>query len=211
MTRAGVTCVFDPRYNDERDKSGRNPRVWTIEAETEAVRCLEEIAEGRHPDDFTVQFLYREGDAKPFLWEEDYYRYLKESAESEGTVIPKLHRSDNVVPPAQTHGIEPPAVPLEYIPGMTLAEYKASKRPNIPSAIFRPQFDAISKFGDGGVFHGDISGSNILVSPSEVPVRAVLIDFGRAGLREEGELEEDWTDICRFHRDEMMFVSTLIN
>jgi len=32
-----------------------------------------------------------------------------------------------------------------------------------------------------------MSGSNILVTPSEAPTRAVLIDFGRAGVREDGE------------------------
>jgi hypothetical protein len=52
------------------------------------------------------------------------------------------------------------------------------------------------------VFHGDIGTTNILLSPSEAPARAILIDFEEAGTRESGESEEDWTSICEFYNDE---------
>ena len=83
-----------------------------------------------------------------------------------------------------------------------MADYNAAKQPNLPFAIFRPLFDTVSKFKDLGVYHSDISSSNILVSPSEAPVRAVLIDFGCAGVWEDGESEEDWAGICDFYSDE---------
>jgi hypothetical protein len=72
---------------------------------------------------------------------------------------------------------------IEYICGTTLVNYKAGKL-NISSAIFRPLLslvDAINKFKDLGVYHGNISGGrNILVSLSSVPPRAVLVNFGHA-------------------------------
>ncbi|KIM36041.1 hypothetical protein M413DRAFT_49101, partial [Hebeloma cylindrosporum] len=220
-----ILKIYDPRYIDERIQSKKygssrvRTHVWTLEAEMEAVRYRQEIAEGKRPDDFTVHLLYKDGDAHPFLWEEDFYRYLKESSENEvaafgrlrslqGTVIPKFYGSGNVIPPPGTRAIEPPAVLLEYISGsMTLADYHnghgVSERPNvIPSTIFRPLVDAVRRFKELGVYHGDISGKTILVSsaPSSSQAnpeggtltRAVLINFGRAGVREDRESEEDW-------------------
>jgi len=210
-----ILKIFDPRYVDERipsSKFGLRPRLWTLEAETAAAQYRQEIAEGKRPDDLTVHVVYRDGEAKPYLWEEHFYRYFMVSWENEvdafkclislqGTIIPKFYGSGNVLPPAGTRSIQPPAVLMEYIRGTTLAEYNAAKLPNLPFAIFRPMFDAVSKFKELGIYHGDISGTNLLVSPSEAPVRAVLIDFGRAGMREDGESEEDWAGICDFYSD----------
>jgi serine/threonine protein kinase len=213
-----ILKVFDPRYDDGRipPQSGKLPRLWTLEAETAAALYRQEIAEGKRPDVITVHPPYTDGDAMPYLWEEYFYRYSVESSENEiaaltrlislqGTLIPKLYGSGHVVPPMHTRRIQPPAVLIEYIHGTNLADYNAAKLPNIPPAIFRPLFDAIRKFKDLGVFHGDIDGRNILVSPSEAPTRAVLIDFGRAGVREDEELEEDWIWICTFYSDETKF------
>ena len=212
-----ILKIFDPRYVDERtppsSKHGLRPRLWTLEAETAAAQYhRQEIAEGKRPDDLTVHVVYRDGEAKPYLWEEHFYRYFMVSSENEvdglrrlislqGTIIPKFYGSGNVLPLAHTRSIQPPAVLIEYIRGTTLADYNAAKLPNLPFAIFRPLFDAIRKFKALGVYHGDVSDTNILVSPSEAPVRAVLIDFGRAGVREDGESEEDWASICDFYSD----------
>jgi len=212
-----ILKIFDPRYVDERtpsSKHGLHPRLWTLEAETAAAEYRQEIAEGKRPDDLTVHVLYRDGEAKPYLWEEHFYRYFMVSSENEvdalrrlislqGTVIPKFYGSGNVLPPAHTRSIRPPAVLIEYIRGTTLADYNAAKLPNLPFAIFRPLLDAIRKSKTLGVYHGDVSDTNILVSPSEAPARAVLIDFGRAGVREDGESEEDWAGICDFYSDEV--------
>ena len=94
----------------------------------------------------------------------------------------------------------PPTVLIEYICDTTLENYNAAMRPNIPSTIFCPLLDAIRKF-EGLVYHGDISGSNILVSSSEAPARAVLIDFGRAGVREDRKEENNWTSICELYNN----------
>jgi len=216
-----VLKVFDPRYVDERitSTSVLPPRLWTLEAETAAANYRQEIAEGKRPDDFTLDLVYEDGEAKPYLWEEYFYRYFMESSENEvealnrlislqGTAIPKLYGSGNVLLPANTRSIQPPAVLIEYVHGTTLADFKANKL-NISPAIFRPLFDAIKVFKDLGVYHGDISGRNIIVSPSEAPSRAVLIDFGRAGMREDGELEEDWMSIYEFYSDEKQLKSAL--
>ena len=72
----------------------------------------------------------------------------------------------------------------------------------LPPAIFHPLLDTISKFKALGVYHGDINSTNILVSPSKAPDRAVLIDFGWAGVREYGESEEEWTSFCELYNDE---------
>ena len=71
-----------------------------------------------------------------------------------------------------------------------MADYNATKQPNLPFAIFRPLFDAVSKFKDLGVYHGDVSSSNILVSPSEAPVRAFssilgALECGKMGSRKK--------------------------
>jgi serine/threonine protein kinase len=208
-----ILKIFDPRYVDERNPPSSKPRLWTLEAETAAAQYRQEIAEGKRPDDFTIPIVYRDGEAKPYLWEEHFYRYFMVSWENEvdalrrlislqGTIIPKFYGSGNIIPPARTRSIQPPAVLIEYIRGTTLADYNAAKLPNLPFAIFRPLLDAIRKFKDLGIYHGDVSDTNILVSPSSAPERAVLIDFGRAGVREDGESEEDWAGICDFYSDE---------
>jgi serine/threonine protein kinase len=176
--------------------------LWILEAETEAAHYRQEILEGKRPDDFTVDLLYGDEEGEPYLWEEHFYRLLKDSWESEadafsrltslqGTVIPKFYGSGNVVPPENTRGIQPLAILMEYVHGTPLANIEAGKV-NMPPAIFRPLLDAVKKFKVLGVFHSDINDHNVLVSPSEAPTRAVLIDFGCAGVRQDGESEEEW-------------------
>jgi len=210
-----ILKVFDPRYLDDRippPKSGLPSRLWTLEAETAAADYRQETAEGKRPDDFTVDLLYGDEEAEPYLWEEHFYRLLKESWESEadalsrltslqGTVIPKFYGSGNVVPPANTRGIQPLAILMEYIHGTPLADIEVGQV-NLPPAIFRPLLDAVKRFRDLGVFHSDINDHNVLVSPSEAPTRAVLIDFGCTGVRQDDESEEEWIRDVEFFNDE---------
>ena len=200
-----ILKVFDPRYLDDRvspPESNLPSRLWTLEAETNAAHYRQEIAEGKRPDDFTVDLLYDDEEAEPYLWEEHFYRLLKESRESEadafsrltslqGTVVPKSYGLGNIVPPENTRGIQPLAVLMEYIPGTPLADAEVGKM-NLPPSIFRPLLDAVKKFKDLSVYHSDINDHNVLISPSEAPTRAILIDFGCAGVREDGESEEEW-------------------
>ena len=210
-----ILKVYDPRYLDDRippPKSKLPSRLWTLKAETEAAHYRQEIEEGKRPDDFTVNLLYGDEEAESYLWEEHFYRLLKESWQSEadalnrllplqGTVIPKFYGSGIVIPPANTRGIQPPAILMEYIQGMQLADIEVGKMNPSPS-IFQPLLDAVKKFRDLGVCHSDINVHNVLVSPLEVPTRAVLIDFGCAGVREDGESEEEWITTVEFFDDE---------
>ena len=100
-----------------------------------------------------------------------------------------------------TRAIEPFAILMEYIQGTSLADIEVGKA-NLPPSIFRPLLDAVKSFGDLGVFHSDIGPRNVLVSPSDAPTRAVLIDFGCAGVREDGESEELWIANVIFFDDE---------
>jgi len=186
--------------------------LWTLKAETEAAHYRQEIAEGKRPDDFTVNLLYGDEEAEPYLWEEHFYRLLKESWESEadalnrlsplqGTVIPKFYGPGIVIPQANTRGIQPLAVLMEYIQGTPLADIEVGKV-NLTPSIFRPLLDAVKRFRDLGVYHSDINAFNVLVSPFEGPTRAVLIDFGCAGVREVGESEEEWITNVEFFDDE---------
>ena len=119
----------------------------------------------------------------------------------QGTVIPKFYGSGKLLFPPNTRSIEPPAVLIEYIHGTTLSAYLAAKRSlaNIPPAIFHSLFDSMSKFKALGVYHGDPQTTNILLSPPETPTRAILIDFGEAGVREYDESEEEWTACYQFY------------
>ena len=159
-----------------------------------------------------MNLLYEDEEAEPYLWEEHFFRLLKESWESEadalscltslqGTVIPKFYGSGNVVPRANARGIEPLAILMEYIHGTSLADIEVGKV-NLPPAIFRPLLDAVKRFGELGVFHADIKDHNVLVCPSGAPTRAVLIDFGCAGVRQDGESEEEWIRNVEFFDDE---------
>jgi len=88
-----ILKIFDPRYADERHASSTHdlrPRLWTLEAETAAVQYRQEIAEGKRPDDLTVHVLYRDGEAKPYLWEEHFYRYSMVSWENELEALRRL-------------------------------------------------------------------------------------------------------------------------
>jgi RIO-like serine/threonine protein kinase len=91
---------------------------------------------------------------------------------------------------------------MEYIHGTPLADIEVGKI-NLPPAIFRPLLDAVKRLGDLGVFHSDINDHNVLVAPSEAPTRAVLIDFGCAGVRDGGS-EEEWISNVTFSNDERM-------
>jgi len=210
-----IIKVYDPRYLDERipqPKSDLPSQLWTLEAETKAAHYRQDIAEGKRPDDFTKDLLNEDEEAEPYIWEEHFYRLLKECWKSEadalsrlsqlqGTSIPKFYESGIVIPSVNTRAIEPFAILMEYIQGTSLADIEVGEV-NLPPLIFRPLLDAVKSFGDLGVFHSDICPRNVLVSPSEAPTRAVLIDFGCAGVREDEESEESWITNVHFFGDE---------
>ncbi|KIK04405.1 hypothetical protein K443DRAFT_675998 [Laccaria amethystina LaAM-08-1] len=212
-----ILKIFDPQTVDDRfppPKSTLPAHPWTLDAESAAAQYREDVAQGKRPDDFTVDLLYEEEEAEPYLWEERFYRLLKESYESEvdalgrlesfqGTVVPKVFVTGSVIPPPNTRAIQPLGILIEYIPGIPLSDLEPGSGVNIPFEVMRPLLDAVKKFKDIGVFHSDINSHNVLVSPVlEAPERVVLIDFGCAGVREEGCGDEDWEMNCEFFGDE---------
>ena len=65
-----ILKVYDPCYLDDRippPKSNLPSRLWTLKAETEAAHYRQEIAEGKRPDDFTVNLLYGDEEAEPYI------------------------------------------------------------------------------------------------------------------------------------------------
>ncbi|KIM37669.1 hypothetical protein M413DRAFT_77002 [Hebeloma cylindrosporum] len=214
-----VLKIFDPRYLDNRAlpkvlKPGSRLRhPWTLEGEIEAARYRQEVAEGERPehDEFLEDRLEEpDQEAEPYLWEEHYYRVMKDCWESEndafsllksfqGTVIPRFYGSGNVSP-RDTRVIQPFAILMEYIHGTTLEKIDPGKV-KIPPALFYPMLDATKAFPDLGVCHTDIKGNNILLSPSNAPTRAVLIDFGCALIRGDRS-DARWLTNVNFYRDE---------
>ena len=211
-----ILKIFDPQTIDDRfppPQTTLPAHPWIFDAEAAAAQYREDVAQGKRPDDFTVDLLYEE-EAEPYLWEEHFYRLLKESYESEvgalgrlgslqGMVVPKLFATGSVIPPPNTRAIQPLGVLMEYIPGIPLSDLKPGSGVHTPFEIVRPLIDAVKKFKDIGVFHSDINSHNVLVSPVlEAPERVVLIDFGCAGVREEGCGDKDWEMNCEFFGDE---------
>ncbi|KAJ2916258.1 hypothetical protein MD484_g4149, partial [Candolleomyces efflorescens] len=210
-----ILKIYDPRYLDDRlpptPKSKRPIRYWSLEAETQAAERRKQVESGSAPDEFDEDLLY-EDVVEPWLYEEHFYRLLKECWGSEvaclrklerfqGTIVPKLFESGSVVLPPATRAIEPLAVVIEYIPGRTLERLTPAEVNSIPPAVFQTLVEAVSKFVEIGALHNDINANNILLSPVESPTRAVLIDFGCGAVRESFETEEKWEFTSNFASD----------
>ncbi|KIN93830.1 hypothetical protein M404DRAFT_170074, partial [Pisolithus tinctorius Marx 270] len=80
-----ILKVYDPRFLDDRyPKSSRLPsRPWTLQAESVAAMKRKRIESGEIDDDFHVDLLYGDEEADPSLWEEHFFRLMKECFESE--------------------------------------------------------------------------------------------------------------------------------
>ncbi|KIM36298.1 hypothetical protein M413DRAFT_31721 [Hebeloma cylindrosporum] len=98
-----VHKIFDPRYLNDRIPStpGYPPHLWTLEAEIEAARYRQEIAEGKRPDSNGL-LNKPDHEDEAYFWEDYFYKVMKESWECEtlafsrltsvqGTAIPKLY------------------------------------------------------------------------------------------------------------------------
>ncbi|KAI6115720.1 hypothetical protein EDD17DRAFT_1430528, partial [Pisolithus thermaeus] len=198
-----VLKVYDPRFLDDRypgvDSIPNRP--WTLHAESVAAQKRAQVASGEVDDDFHIDLLYDEEEADPSLWEEHFFRLMMECFESElgayrrledmqGCSIPKLFGAGRLIPnPPDSRTIEPPAVLIEYIPGVSLRDIDPTLvRPD----LYEPLIAAVATFPKHGVFHNDVNQNNILFTPAQAPNRAVLIDFGCAALRNAEEPDEEW-------------------
>ncbi|KAI6021036.1 hypothetical protein EDC04DRAFT_393341 [Pisolithus marmoratus] len=207
-----ILKVYDPRFLDDRyPSSSRVPsRPWALHAESVAARKRVRVASGEVDDDFHIDLLYGDEEADPSLWEEHFFRLMKECFQSEleaykrlddlqGRSIPKFFGAGRLIPsPPDSRAIEPPAVLIEYIPGVSLHDIDpALVRPD----LYEPLIAAVATFSKHGVFHDDINQNNILFTPAQAPNRAVLIDFGCAALRDAEEPDEEWDQAVQFAND----------
>ncbi|KAJ7762370.1 hypothetical protein DFH07DRAFT_867534 [Mycena maculata] len=207
--------IYDSRYLDERlseipldnEPTSILARPWTLVAERAAVfsRALatkpfdESQLHEDEPED-------EEGRAaRAALWEEYFFslstgcfqvecQAYKRLSHLQGSAIPRLFTSGHFVLPQGERAIEPPVIVLDlrHIPEDALAECAEACKLLV---------QAIDSFDTRGVFHGDINHNNVLFSPPESPVRAVLIDFGCGGIRLFNEDEETWMFNVSFAND----------
>lgn len=207
-----VLKVYDPRFLDDRyPATDRVPnRPWTLHAESVAAQKRAQVASGKVDDDFHIDLLYDEEEADPSLWEEHFFRLMMECFESEleaykrlkdmqGRTIPKLYGAGRLLPkPPDSRAIEPPAVLIEYIPGVSLNDVDPIL---VRPELYKPLIAAVATFSKHGVFHDDVNQNNILFTPAQAPNRAVLIDFGCAALRDAEEPDEEWDQAVQFAND----------
>ncbi|KAF8626039.1 hypothetical protein AX15_005129 [Amanita polypyramis BW_CC] len=217
FTKAQIYLVFDPRFLDERHgRFSYSPsHLWTLDAESKAAKWRAQVAAGEVDDDFDEDMLDNGSDddddeVEPWLWEEYYFRIYIECFKSEvgayerlvvlqGRSIPKFYGSGKLLPiPSDLRAIEPRLVLMEYIPGLTLHDIDPRLvRPD----LYEPLLEAVAAFGGYGIFHNDIRQENIMFTPAEAPERAVLIDFGFAGLQTDDYSGEAWDFNLKFADD----------
>ena len=216
-----ILKVYDPRFLNDRFPPVPSvlPHPWTLDAESLAAQYRTQVALGERADDFHEDLLYDETEADPWLWEEHFYRQLIECFRSEvdaysrlktlqGHTIPKFYTSGKLVPtPHVSRAIEPPVVLIEYIPGVSLYDVKPGA---IPGSICARLIKDVDSFVDHGVFHGDLNPGNVLFTPAEAPKRAVIIDFGVAGVRTSSETDEQWAEAAGFYYDGLALRRTLM-
>ncbi|KAL0958899.1 hypothetical protein HGRIS_014217 [Hohenbuehelia grisea] len=209
-----IIKIFDPRFLDDRFKM-KTTRPWSLEVEAEAARVRESrgapLRSGwfNHSDIWRPEPETSQGRfARAALWEEYFYVLMMECYNAEvacyerlralqGSTLPRLFLSGSTNPP-DSRAILPPAVVLEYIPGVTLRDIE----PNLLSLdLCTPLVRSIDSFAALDLFHADINHNNILFHPPDSPVRAVVIDFGCGSIKIEGENEEDWQFTLQFAAD----------
>jgi len=142
---------------------------------------------------------------KLYYNEESYHAEVKSYERMraiQGTYIPKFYGT------ATFHGHERPAIVLQYLSGIEfwqLADMEKRRWTRMVSCIY-DAFDAISKYG---VFHTDVSESNIFISGDPGHDKVYILDFGmvefqddlnecrRANKHEATRLIDLWEDFCK--------------
>ncbi|KAF8547137.1 hypothetical protein OG21DRAFT_1377137, partial [Imleria badia] len=203
-----VIKIFDPRYLNDRipEISSDRPYPWNFANEQAAAMGRPQNSKlsddelcrmmcSDSPDDLSEEELATHN----LLSEEDFYRFMMKSYDSEltayerlkdfqGSVIPHLIMAGQFIPPDE-RAIQPPALVLEYVPSVNLGDVSLDA---ITPAIRAQLLSAIEIFPLHGVVHNDLTLNNIHFTPPEQPVRGVLFDFGSAIIRREDHTEEEW-------------------
>ena len=190
-----ILKVYDPKFRSDRFLPRRS-RPWLLSVETIAVVLREHgvITHDFHPLDIDIMF--------PWHWEANFINNselsfkqevlaYKNLVELQGRFIPKFYASGRL-PPSESRTIEPGALLIEYIPGVTLHDIDPAL---VLPELYQPLIEAVATFHKHGVIHYDINGHNIMFVPPEAPERAVIIDFGETCTRLEDESDEEWDSI----------------
>ncbi|KAI9070265.1 hypothetical protein FKP32DRAFT_1670453 [Trametes sanguinea] len=205
-----VLKVYDPRFLDDRlfETPSAPARPWTLEAEKAANTLPDDVDQGEihdpEPDESDVE-------GKRFraaLWEKFFRGLLYESYESEcrayevlkqyqGSAIPRMLLTGSVTY-SDERAIRPQAVVLEYVPDAVCIRDISPDALSVE--LCSPLVRAIDEFKTHGVTHGDVGYSNVLFSPGDRPARAVLIDFGLAGFRQDQD-DDEWQYVVEWRGD----------
>jgi serine/threonine protein kinase len=119
-----------------------------------------------------------------FECESTLYSLLKDL---QGTAIPKIFSVGSICFPKHERAIQPPALLMEYVHGITLRDADLSCVRD-PKALFTPLVHAIDSLAPRGLAHLDLNPGNIILSPPHAPQRVVLIDFGESLHEPEPEM-----------------------
>ncbi|KZV66262.1 hypothetical protein PENSPDRAFT_655054 [Peniophora sp. CONT] len=201
--------IFDPRYFHERfDRRYSNyvERHWTLEAEASAVVDPEPLPHGtgylvpqelekdEPPADEPEAVAHRAA-----RWEKHLQARIRSVFDNElaayerlqalwGTAVPNLIIYGKYLPSEPRH-IQPPALVLEYIDGITLSRVAAAR---ITPPLVAQLAHIVRQLHAYGVLHNDLHLDNAMVDLSVSPPRPVVIDFGQAILRAADETAETW-------------------
>jgi len=220
-----VFKIYDPCHLNNRQGKGpliRSPHPWRLEAEALALknRQLGRYANNKRLNrNFVTDIDFKKtGVTGEAIWEEHFYRlsqkcYTKERKafeclkELQGISVPRMYATGCVS--LDNRAISPPFILMEYIDGISLAQLDSLQIHNIPSHLFERLYFACHRFPELGVAHNDISNTtNILFSPAQAPVRAIVIDFGHATLESEipADAEVGWQlELIRRHDASIFF------
>ncbi|KAM6494986.1 hypothetical protein JOM56_009609 [Amanita muscaria] len=178
-----ILKVFDPRFYSHRLLEGSRPaRPWTLETETTAAAARKEQNRGRDPG-FVPRPRPEDDDAPG--WEEWYYQKAEAQHHAEISAYDRLkvlqattlvHCYGTGLLQLPQRAIVPHAILLEFIPD---AKTLDQVDPKVVSAnLIHSLSETAGEFGRLGVVHTDFHEGNILFSPGDQPVRAVIIDLG---------------------------------
>jgi hypothetical protein len=156
------------------------------------------------------------------LFEEKVYGFAISAFESEHAAYERLHalQGDGVArfyasgtvrlpSPDKSHPrpIQPPFILIEYLPGPDMNTVDATL---VSRGLARRLLHTLHYIQSHGVVHSDLHQSNIIFThaitqPSPPPYtpfsRAVVIDFGQAGIRDGTIDDEEWENIIAFEGD----------
>jgi serine/threonine protein kinase len=207
-----ILKVYDPRFLQHRQGSKSSaPHPWTLAAETIAARRREFGADTYLP-------TWWPDDSDTAGWEQYYHGNLQQIFKNElaaytrllplqGQSIPLCYAHGTLVLPSPAKRMVVPRVLLlSYVQGPSLRAVHPSR---VTPTVARALIDTVRTFGALGVIHDDLRPDNILLSPSEDPSRAFVLDFGNAEVRTDQSDEEwDWT---RADNDEPKLVELMLD